>query len=243
MGEINTATADEPCQAATNAFLSSAVRRVSRGIAHELSTPIQYISDNLRFIESFLDAGKEHRDSDTATTDESRSDAKAAVGESLEGIHDIRQIHEAFRWLTSEPSHVAMSCDVSAAMRHMVEVTRNEWKSGATLLLHAEPRAVVCNWLAAELKVVVIAVMFGLCDHLRSSSSPGTGVVTLSIDVEAVANDVAIRVRGPQNWLAGITFGDALQEMIERHRIYEPVSEQQSTYDQLSVLLIGRQAA
>ena len=134
------------------------IGQLAAGIAHEINTPIQFVSDNVRFMADSFDQLRElivlmdgvSSDIDAATAtgrlEEIRDkleeidvefvleEIPRALGESLEGLDRVAQIVRAMRDF-SHPGEGRREIDVNRAIESTVQVARNEWKYHAELTL------------------------------------------------------------------------------------------------------------
>src|SRR5207249_4785175 len=91
------------------------VGRLAAGIAHELNTPIQFVSDNLRFLkQATLDA---------ADLDD---EVPLAIDESLEGVQRVATIVRALKEFAHPQSREQAQADINQSMLSTLTIARNE---------------------------------------------------------------------------------------------------------------------
>lgn len=137
----------------THAQKLESIGQLAAGIAHEINTPTQYVSDNARFIKdafedilklvdrlmTFLGRSKEAQAESEMTKeveelaeemeiDFLREEVPKAIDQSLEGLERISSIVMAMKKF-SHPGESGMKhMDINDALENTLVVSRNEWK-------------------------------------------------------------------------------------------------------------------
>jgi PAS domain S-box-containing protein len=159
-----------------------AIGQLAAGVAHEINTPVQYASDNTRFVSdtvSGLLAGL--RDIDRLVNDpdgESEGalrervaqiltgldlefiaeEVPSALTQSLEGLDRVTQIVRAMKDF-SHPGYERSEADVNRLITSTTQVSRNEWKYVAELELDLDPAVGLVSCYQGELKQVVLNII------------------------------------------------------------------------------------
>ncbi|HJW42931.1 MAG TPA: PAS domain S-box protein [Geothrix sp.] len=210
------------------------IGQLAAGIAHEINTPIQYIGDNLRFIQEAAgellgaldavppqDPGGAVPEAElralrqrlaAADLDYLRSELPKATRQSLEGVARVSRIVGAMKEFSHPGSESKTLADLNRAIESTVTVSRNEWKYIADLVLELDPNlpAVPCH--SGEINQVVLNLIVNAAHAIgdRVGNSGQKGRITVRTQVEA--DRVAIQVEDT---------GGGIPEAI-RDRVFDP---------------------
>jgi signal transduction histidine kinase len=155
------------------------IGQLAAGIAHEINTPAQYVSDNVTFLEGMwreveplLDDyekavqagvvdGEKSREL-LASTDLGflRDEVPAAFSEAASGLRQVSQIILAMKSFSHPGSDGIQPADINEALESTVTVARNEWKYVADLTLDLDRKlpAVPCDVSAFNQVVLNLVV-------------------------------------------------------------------------------------
>jgi two-component system NtrC family sensor kinase len=213
------------------------IGQLAAGIAHEINTPIQYVGDNIRFIEdgfqshtrvlskydelsSACKANKPTADL-LVELDEVIADADVeylavempkAIHQSLDGIQRIGKIVQSMKDFAHPGSAEKHSVDLNRAIESTITVARNEWKYVAELemQLDAELPNVPCH--LGEFNQVILNLIVNASHAIADvvGNTGGKGTITLS--TRRVADWVEISVSDT---------GAGIPEAI-RPRVFDP---------------------
>jgi PAS domain S-box-containing protein len=213
-----------------------AVGRLAAGIAHEVNTPVQFVGDNLQFLDDAFDSlvtllGKYRTslspDSQIKTWAERQAflssaevDGEAefyeqeipkAVAEAREGAQRIASIVRAMKAFGHPDAAEQQATDLNEAVRNTVIVARNEYKYIADVELDlGELPAVVCHAgdVNQALLNLIVNSAHAIHDVVGDSGERGRITVRTAIDDDAVV--ITVTDSGP-----------GIPESI-RHRVFEP---------------------
>lgn len=104
---------------------------LAAGIAHEINTPLQYISANLSYIESAI------RNIEGSIQD--RQEVSEAIEETIEGVGQISLIVRAMKAFAHPGKQEKVSVSLNEIVQDIEILSKNEWKEFSTMELHLDP--------------------------------------------------------------------------------------------------------
>lgn len=171
---------------------------LSAGIAHEINTPLQYISSNLNFLNSSFQAIERTLEAfatlvpstEFKKIDEQedlafiREELGQAVDQSLEGARQITRIVRAMNVFAHPGSDEHAPIDLNMLIEDVITVTRNQWREVATveIKLPQSPLQVFGSrgGISQVLLNLVINAAQALQDRRGEKGAPGRIVVSAS---------------------------------------------------------------
>jgi two-component system NtrC family sensor kinase len=194
------------------------IGQLAAGIAHEINTPVQYVSDNTRFVaDTFGDvlAGLAELAelADGQETDATRvravldrldlsfvaEEVPSALTQSMEGLEHVGGIVRAMKDF-SHPGHGRGEVDLNRVIETTMHVTRNEWKYQAVLDLDLDPGLGVVNCFEGEIKQVLLNLVVNaaqaIAERRRRTGDDAIGRITIRTGRDGDEVHVAVQDDG-----------------------------------------------
>lgn len=182
-----TSQKEQQLQEQQNQRLQS-IGQLAAGVAHEINTPIQYVSDNLNFIEDscsdyakllkaaqelaikypedkqsqrFLDLSEE------LELDYLLEELPSAISQTRDGVKQVSTIVRAMKDFSHPGEQGMSSIDINHAINSTLSITRNIWKYVAEITLDLDPNlpALVCY--ASQINEVLLNLIVNAADAIE----------------------------------------------------------------------------
>ncbi|GFK95989.1 Sporulation kinase E [Fundidesulfovibrio magnetotacticus] len=157
---------------------------LASGIAHEINTPIQYIGDNLTFLEgAFTDLGDrlagQERDEDL---DFLLEEIPNALSQSREGVARVAGIVGAMKRFSHAGGEEMGLLDLPKAIENATVISRNEWKYHAEITLDLDPELRYIPCRPGDFNQVLLNLLVNashaITDKYRDTGEKGRITVT-----------------------------------------------------------------
>jgi two-component system, NtrC family, sensor kinase len=181
------------------------IGQLAAGIAHEINTPVQFVTDNTQFVSESVTEMLAALSAVKAALSEAeaigpaqlaaragaavagldleflQSEVPGALRDSREGLGRVAQIVRAMKDY-AHPGHSRGDVDVNRAIESTVHVCRNEWKYVAKVDLDLDPEAGLVPAYEGELKQVVLNLVVNAAqaigdDPQRTMTTPRGRIV------------------------------------------------------------------
>jgi len=212
------------------------VGRIAAGVAHEINTSVQFISDSVRFVRHALKdvpraladyralaagvlsgqdvAAQARRASETdeaADVDYFLKNAPDALDRALEGIGRVGSIVRSMTEFAHPDSRTKADIDINRAVRSTLNMARNEYKAVAEVVTDfGEIPAVRCH--AGDINQVVLNLLLNAAHAIGDSVKDTQAKGRITVSTRAIADYVEIAITDT---------GDGIPEDV-RARIFEP---------------------
>jgi PAS domain S-box-containing protein len=198
-----------------------AVGQLAGGIAHEINTPIQYIGDNLRFldesyndIESILKAysklvekAKQHSDLileidkidemiEEIDLDYLTDETPNAIAQSITGANQVADIVLAMKEFAHPGSKDKVSTDLNRIINNAVAVCKNEWKYVADTDLILSDALPEIKCLAGEIAQVILNLIVNVAHAIEATNQQQKGTITITSSVKDKCAEIAVQDTG-----------------------------------------------
>ncbi|MFZ5584369.1 MAG: ATP-binding protein [Thermodesulfobacteriota bacterium] len=161
-----------------------AIGQLAAGIAHEINTPIQYVSDNTRFIrdslESFTQLFNKHlelaqltkaagafpeltaemeRTAQEIDLDYMLREVPVAIEQIEEGLRRVSEIVRSMKEFAHPGSEQKTLADINHVIENTIMVARNEWKYVADIKLDLSPDLPLVPCIPGDLQQIMLNIV------------------------------------------------------------------------------------
>ena len=191
-----------------------AIGALAAGVAHEISTPIQYIGDNLRFVERMsrrLVPGSEEEAIDADLMAYAREQLPRALEQCFEGIERVSTIVRAMKAFAHPPMRDKTPSDINRCIRDTVTVATAEWKHIADIKLELATDLPAVTCYPGDINQALLNLVVNAAHAIQAREGdvdPGR------IEIRSSASEDHVKVRIEDN---GVGISEQVKE-----RIFDP---------------------
>jgi len=195
------------------------IGQLASGIAHEINTPIQYVSGNLGFLQDAFKSltdilarydslaksasadptlTKELQDliraKEHARYEELLSEIPGSISDSISGVERVAIIVGAMKRFSHPDVAEKRLLDVNKAIESTLTITRNEWKYTADMKIDFDPTSPLLFCFPGDFNQVILNLVVNAA-HAISDKYKGTGKKgLLTVSTSSDADSLTIRV-------------------------------------------------
>lgn len=221
---------------ATHTQKMEAIGQLSAGIAHEINTPTQYVSDNLSFLKEGWEstqavmvlyrqafAASDNSFSEKWVTQIREAEQKfdfgfiasempKAIEQASDGVQRVAKIVRAMKEFSHPDAAEKSAVDINRAIETTVTVARNEWKYVADVRTELDEKLPPVPCYAGELNQVVLNLIINAAHAIRDvvNDSGQKGLITIRTCAKGDIAEISI-----------IDTGTGIPEAI-RSRVFDP---------------------
>lgn len=193
------------------------VGRLAAGLAHEINTPMQYISDNVEFLSestsqvfSLIDRVQEqiatlsHEGAASSSLNIAaigtrlgyiREQVPMAIKDCLAGSRRVIEIVNAMKVFTHPSNNHFVSSNINDLITSTASITRNRWKYCAALEMDLDPQMPSIRCLPSEINQVILNLLVNAADAIVERFGVTSEILGLiSISTQQAPGGIAIEV-------------------------------------------------
>ena len=212
------------------------IGRLAANIAHQINTPVQFITDNVRFVAESVGAALHALQAtrtalanadgndrtrvadalgalDLADIDFLDDELPAALLQSLEGLSQIAQIVSGLTDF-SRPEGDMAAADLNHAVENAVNLCQREWAAAGDLRLDLDPVAGQIPCYEGELRQVLLNLIGNAAQAIATRRNTDPGAPAGMVEVITRRNDDTVQVTVRDNGCG--------MEPATRSRIFDP---------------------
>lgn len=172
------------------------VGKMAAGIAHEINSPLQFISSNVDFIKdsfsNLIAMQKVYTDllckidssadipADNDDLDFIMEEVPNAIDQTLEGVDRVSNIIKFMKNLEQPCSQVFSKQNLNRTIENSVVATRHEWKNSANLKLELDQSLPETPCIEAEISQALMILVVNASQAIQEASPMSKGMIKIS---------------------------------------------------------------
>jgi len=198
---------------------------LAAGVAHEINTPLQYITDNTQFVADSLPqilgaipsidlvgvkAEKKKNVKELTATEAAylNEELPRALAQSLEGLAQVSEIVQALKEFSHQSQDKAQ-CQLNDIVRRAVTLTRNEWKYCATVELDLEKELPLIPVISGEVCQALVNLIVNASHAILEAQRAGKKAKQIIVRTRVTGDFVSVSVVDD-----GVGIADSIQTKI-----------------------------
>jgi two-component system, NtrC family, sensor kinase len=199
------------------------VGHLASGIAHEINTPVQFVTDNVRFLSDNLSdvmtivmMVKEQLDAEPASRETGEREIRRlftqldirflqeeipeALAHSLEGLQRVAAIVRAMKEFARPGGGEMAEVNLNQAIETTIAVTRHEWNDVADLQTDFDPALPLVRCLPQAMNQVLLALIVNAAEALAEQRGPRPaekGAIRIGTRVDGEWVEIHVEDDGP----------------------------------------------
>jgi signal transduction histidine kinase len=171
-----------------------AIGALAAGVAHEINTPLQFVSHNLEFLASQCAAVASGPGAAAGDPADVRHELAGAIAESIDGIDRVTRIVRALKEFSHHGRSAQDRVDLNQMIENAVTLTRHEWKLVATVERQLAPGLPPVAIAAHECGQVLVNLLVNAAHAVHAATRPG-GRGRIDVATRLVDGAIEIQVR------------------------------------------------
>jgi PAS domain S-box-containing protein len=215
-----------------------AIGQLAAGVAHEINSPLQYVGDNLKFLnksffalsgllEIFTKASENIDNAELCNMTIRQADELSrkiklpflleqlpmALEQSLDGIDRVSKIVQSMKAFSHPGTGSKMPANINKSIENTVTISRNEWKYDCELELYLDPELPSVPCFESELNQVILNLIVNAADAVHEAKLKDSNLSGLIRIYTTLDNGYAV-IKVEDN-------GSGIPERIKK-RIFDP---------------------
>lgn len=183
------------------------VGQLAAGIAHEINSPLQTASNNIEYLKDGLEMLLEVAEVGVAELLENRQDidprrvehlcknVDGAIVETSEALRRVTEIVRAMRVVSHPGKQRHIATDLNSLIDSAVMLTRNRWKSVATLEFDADPDLPEPEVLTNEISQTMLNLLVNAGDAIADSRGEDDPLGLITVRTLSEYDNVVIEIQ------------------------------------------------